>query len=153
MDSILYRKAKVEDKLVLNNLFQKLLEYEKEFYDDNIKDDLSILSFFDNKINDDNHIIFVALDKDLIVGYIHCYIDYDNKIKKENEAEISSLYVVDEYRNKKISTKLINKLIEDLKNNDIKIVNVANFINNKYAKLLYEKLEFNVVQEKRQLRI
>ena len=74
------RIAKNKDVDSLNLLFQKLLEYERENYDKNIKDNLCVDSFFDNKISDQNNVILVAqLDKK-IVGYLYGYVDDTNKI-------------------------------------------------------------------------
>ena len=143
------RKARIEDIDVLNKLFQKLLEYERENYDDNIKEDLNINSYFNNKINKEDDIILVAEENNEIIGYIYSNVDSDNKIKKELEANISSLYIIDEYRNKKIGTMLIDKTINLLKEKNVKYVYIENLKDNECAKYLYQKLGFKVFRENR----
>ena len=44
--NLLIRKAVYEDKDILNNMFQKLLEYERDAFGSNVRDNLKIISFF-----------------------------------------------------------------------------------------------------------
>ena len=143
------REAKIEDVDVLNKLFQKLLEYERENYDDNIKEDLNINSYFNNKINQADNIILIVEENNKIIGYIYSNIDSDNKIKKELEASINSIYIIDKYRNKKIGTKLVNEMINLLKEKNVKYVYIENLKDNGCAKYLYGKLGFKVFREVR----
>ncbi|MBQ9072029.1 MAG: GNAT family N-acetyltransferase [Bacilli bacterium] len=133
----------------MNSLFQKLLDYERENYDDNIKENLCINSFFDKRVNVDNNIILVALIDNKIVGYVYCIVDNDNKITKETEAKIESIYVDLEYRNKGIGTKLINEIISLLKEKNVKYIFIENLVENQNSKYLYEKLGFKIFREDR----
>lgn len=152
MDLII-RKAKDEDKNTLNNLFQNLLEFEKENYDKNIKDNLSITSYFDKKISSPTDIILIAQKENKIVGYIYSTIDSDNKIKKELEAKIDSIYIMPKYRNKSIGTKLIDEMLNILKLENVKYVFIENLVNNSSSKYLYKKLGFDVFRETRRKEI
>lgn len=147
--NLIIREARIDDIDILNYLFQKLLEYERENYDDNIRNDLNIDSYFNKKINDKDNIILVATLDEKIVGYIYAIIDSDNKIIKEVEAKIDSLYVSYEYRNKSIGTKLIEEMINYLRKNEVKYIFIENLVGNKRAKYLYDKLGFKMFREDR----
>lgn len=147
--NLIIRKAKIDDIDILNNLFQKLLEYERENYDDNIKDNLNITSYFNERINANDNIVLVAQLDNEIVGYIYSIIDSDNKVTKNIEAKIDSLYVNSEYRNKNIGTKLIEEMITILKEKNVKYIFIENLKENDTAKYLYEKLGFKIFREDR----
>lgn len=149
LENLIIRKANIGDCDILNKLFESLLIYERNLFDENIKSNINITSYFNKKINDDNYIILVASIDKVIIGYICGYIDSDNKIKEEIEVNIESLYVEDKYRNNGVGTHLINEFINIAKSLDIRYVLIDNFINNKSAKNLYDKLGFKVLKENR----
>jgi len=153
LEKIVIRKADISECNILNKMFESLLVYERTHFDKNIKNDLNINSFFDKKINDENYIIFVCLVKEEIVGYISGYIDSDNKIKKEIEVNVESLYICEEHRNKGIGSRLINEFISVCKKLNIRYISIDNFIENDCAKYLYEKLGFKVLKENRRKEI
>ena len=57
----------------------------------------------------------------------------------EEDAEIIDIFVLEEYRNNKIGSKLINKMLENKK---IKKITLEVKIDNKYAIMLYNSLGF-----------
>lgn len=146
------RKATYKDSDVLDSLFAKLIENE-QIYDDNIKDNLTMKGFFSKRINEEENIILVVEDNDNIVGYIYGYIRADNKIKKELEAYIESLFIIKEYRNQGLATNLINKFIEEAKKLNTKYIFIENKKDNIVAKKLYDKLNFNNFIEHRRKEI
>lgn len=146
------RKATYKDSDVLDSLFAKLIENE-QIYDDNIKDNLTMKGFFSKRINEEENIILVVEDNDNIVGYIYGYIRADNKIKKELEAYIESLFIINEYRNQGLATNLINKFIEEAKKLNTKYIFIENKKDNIVAKKLYDKLNFNNFIEHRRKEI
>ena len=91
----------------------------------------------------------MALIDNKIVGYVYCIVDNDNKITKETEAKIESIYVDLEYRNKGIGTKLINEIISLLKEKNVKYIFIENLVENQNSKYLYEKLGFKIFREDR----
>lgn len=151
--NLVIREANNNDISSLNSLFQKLLEYERENYDDNIKEDLCINSFFDKRINIKNHIVLVAEVENNIVGYLYCIIDDDNKITKEIEAKIESFYIDFEYRNKGIGTKMLQEINRILKDKNVKYVFIENLEKNEHSKYLYEKLGFEIFREDRRKKL
>lgn len=153
LEKLIIRDAIINDCNILNNLFEKLLKYEQNLFDENIKQDVKITSFFDKKINDSDCIILVATIDDIVVGYIYGYIDSDNKIKKEKEALINSIYIEEEYRNNKIGTNLITHFINKAKKLKVKYISIDNFADNKIAGYLYDKLGFSLFKENRRKEI
>lgn len=148
--NIRIRKANMSDKDILNGMFQKLLEYERDTFKLNIKTNLNIDSYFDKRLQDsDNNIILVACLNDTVIGYIYAYIDFDNKIARDVEAVGDSFYILENYRNKKIGSKLMDELICELKLRNVKYFTLDNICANEVARKLYSKLEFKVIKENR----
>lgn len=147
------RNAVYEDKDKLNEMLEKLIRYEKENYNLNVKEDFRITSFFDKKLTENNSIVLVACYNNNIIGYIYAYVDYTNRLVKDYEAFINTLYIETDFRNKKIGTKLINKLCEILKSKNIKYVSIDNLVDNIEARFLYEKLGFKIFKENRRKEI
>ena len=81
---------------------------------------------------------FVYKDNDNIIGFINYDIIFD-------KAEIEYIYVVDEYKKKGIGTKLLNKMIEDLKENNVDSITLEVRSNNDKAIKFYKKNGFNEV--------
>lgn len=147
------RRASLKDVKTLNLLFQKLLEYERENYDKNIKDNLNVNSYFNKKLEEIDNIVLVAEVNKVIVGYLFGYIDKTNKIKKELEASINSIYVDGNYRNIGIGTSLINNFIDDVKKENVKYIYIDNLLDNNIARYLYNKLGFYVFKETRKMEL
>lgn len=145
------RTAIAEDLEIINHLFIDLVTYERENYDHNIKNDLVINSYFDLRIKDSNQIVLVAEYNNLIVGYAYSIIDYENNIKKELEGSIDSIFVLEEYRNKKIGTELIKETIKQLKAKGVKHIFITNIKENSKAGKLYDELGFKIYRENRKL--
>lgn len=136
------REAFDNDNLILDNLFAKLIETDRE-YDSNVKVDLTMKGFFKNRISDIDSIVLVAYIDEQVIGYIYGYVRSDNKIKIELEAYIESLFVIEEYRNQGVATSLINKFIEESKKRNVNYLFIENKVNNESAKKLYSKLHFS----------
>lgn len=148
--NIKIRKANICDKDILNNLFQKLLEYERDTFKLNINDNLNINSYFDKRLQDkENHIILVACLNEDVIGYIYAYIDFDNKIARDLEAIGGSFFILEDYRYQKIGSKLMNELMNELKLKKVKYFSLDNIYANEVARKLYSKLGFEVIKENR----
>ena len=152
-DNIKLVKAKSSHVKILNHFFKLLLEYERENYDNNIKDNLIINSYFNNRIDKDNYIILLGTYNEKIVGYIYAEVDNTNKIKKELEATINSIFVLEEYRNRGIGTKLLNEVYNILSKENVKYISISNLYYNEKAKRLYDKLGYKVFKEERRKKI
>lgn len=86
--------------------------------------------------NDLDNNYYILLDNDIIVGYINYCIDEEY----ENTIMINQLFILREYRNKGLATKLINNLFEEYKDFNFCLGVVES---NENAKILYNKLGFN----------
>ena len=64
-------------------------------------------NFFDKRLADANSIVLVYLDDEKIVGCIIGKFIRENIIKKTDEVQIETVYVIERYRGRKIGTKLI----------------------------------------------
>ena len=110
----------IKDVSVLKNLFDKY----KEKYNFFNNDYTFILSF-----KEDNE----------YVGFLIYQLLYDS-------AEVIDIFVLEEFRNKKIGTKLLNRMFE---NENIKKVTLEVKIDNKNAIMLYNSLGFVPVQTRK----
>ena len=92
---------------------------------------------------DDEDVILLAyyLDK-LIVGYI--------LIRKINEnlCLLDGLYVLEEYRNQKIASSLLNEAIDRCKKLNVKYIDINVMEKNELAKRIYKKLDFTEYEVK-----
>jgi GNAT superfamily N-acetyltransferase len=96
------------------------------------------------KANDDQTLLILAFDDEKLAGYLGCFPDnfkIDGKIF--NYAWLSTLYVSNEFRGKKIAQTLLNKAFEDYNGN----IAITEFT--KEAESLYNKTEvFDYIQPK-----
>ncbi len=81
---------------------------------------------------------FIYTEKSNIIGFINYYDLYDR-------FEISYIEVKEQFRNKKIGTKLLDHLIDIGKKRKIENITLEVNVNNKYAIKLYEKFDFKKV--------
>ena len=81
---------------------------------------------------------FIYIEKSNIIGVVNYYDLYER-------FELSYIEVVEEFRNKKIGSLLLEYLINKGNEKNIKNITLEVNINNKYAIKLYEKYNFEVV--------
>lgn len=73
-----------------------------------------------------------------MLGFLALSIMYER-------AEIDYIYVLEDYRKKKIASKLLDKMFIDFKNNNVKSVSLEVMIDNIQAIKLYKKYSFKEV--------
>ncbi len=131
----------VEDANKCDELLTKLILDERK-YNDLIDNNIVIKNHF-SKMLDDEDVILLAyyLDK-LIVGYI--------LIRKINEnlCLLDGLYVLEEYRNQKIASSLLNEAIDRCKKLNVKYIDINVMEKNELAKRIYKKLDFTEYEVK-----
>lgn len=131
----------VEDANKCDELLTKLILDERK-YNDLIDNNIVIKNHF-SKMLDDKDVILLAyyLDK-LIVGYI--------LIRKINEnlCLLDGLYVLEEYRNQKIASSLLNEAIDRCKKLNVKYIDINVMEKNELAKRIYKKLNFTEYEVK-----
>ncbi len=132
------KEATKKDVKEANKLLTMLIKDEQK-YDENIKDDFKLVFDYE-AIYKDNYLYF-AYDCDKVVGYLYGYLIDDN-INKYLVGKLDALYVLPEYRNKKIANTLIDNFIKWCNDKNVKIISVKVFIDNLVAKHLYIKYGF-----------
>lgn len=115
---------------------KQLLNLIDLFYKETIKQYNKININYIIESNDLDNNYYILLDNDIIVGYINYCIDEEY----ENTIMINQLFILREYRNKGLATKLINNLFEEYKDFNFCLGVVES---NENAKRLYNKLGFN----------
>ena len=139
------REAILEDANALDNLLSLLIQDERK-YDDNISPFLFITDYYRNFIGKDNNYFYVYEVNNEIVGYVYAKIKNDPTVKNKC-AIIDALFIKEEYRNQKIASQLLDKVIAKIKENDISLIEISVMYENKIAKHLYESKGFNYFKE------
>ena len=131
-----------EEALECNKLLTMLIHEEKE-YDANTNDSFVVNNWFENLYFKDDYTLFIAIEDNKIVGYIYAKIrELDFTSVKNEEVLIDGLYVLEEYRNRRIATNLINKVKEWSISKKIDTISLNVMYKNEIAKKLYIKLGF-----------
>ena len=131
-----------EEALECNKLLTMLIREEKE-YDSNTNDSFAVNNWFENLYFKDDYTLFIDIEDNKIVGYIYAKIrELDFTSVKNEEVLIDGLYVLEEYRNRKIATNLINKVKEWSISKKIDTISLNVMYKNEIAKKLYIKLGF-----------
>lgn len=130
-----------------DKLLTKLICYESKF-DALINPNYKVLNFFKNKLTNENIAIYIAKDKEKIIGFIIGIKRYDKSTSfNKNIILIEDLFVSEEYRNKKIGTNLIQH-IENWANKTFGecVFEINVIIDNVAATSLYKKLGFKEIK-------
>jgi ribosomal protein S18 acetylase RimI-like enzyme len=93
---ITYRKGKINDLNIIQELHSKLFEYEQgfeELYDLNYDKTEDSKQYFKSRLTSDNSFVYVAEENESIVGYICGAIGYEEFRKLHDVTEIDSLFV------------------------------------------------------------
>ena len=109
--------------------------------------ELKDIPLINNLINDVNYVVdeyelnknaYVFIKDETIIAFISFSIFYER-------AELNYIFVKSEYRKQHIASKLMEKMIDILKNKDVKTIDLeVNSLNEK-AINLYNKYDFKVV--------
>lgn len=97
--------------------------------------------YFDNMLN--NEIIYIALDKEKVIGYLAGSINIQGSYVTKSLAEIDNMFVLEQYRKYGIGTKLINAFKDYCSQNKIEELKVTASAKNKNAIGFYMKNGFN----------
>lgn len=87
--------------------------------------------------------LYIALDKDKVVGYLAGSINIQGSYVTKSLAEIDNMFVLEQYRKYGIGTKLINTFKEYCSQNKIEELKVTAAAKNKNAIGFYMKNGFN----------
>lgn len=97
--------------------------------------------YFNNMLN--NEIVYIALDKDKVVGYLAGSINIQGSYVTKSLAEIDNMFILEEYRKYGIGTKLISEFKSYCFKNKIEELKVTASAKNKNAIEFYMKNGFN----------
>lgn len=107
---------------ILNSKFDKVYDLKKMFMQDYNK-------------------IYIATDHEKVVGMLMAIVLYDT-------CEIENIIVLEEYRNRKIATNLIDYLISEF-SDSIKIITLEVAIDNQKAINLYKKFGLEIISTRK----
>lgn len=141
MNNMIFRDGTLEDCIQLDNLLTKLVDDERRNYDSSIEEGFVVKDYYKNFIGQNNHKIYLCEINSVVVGYI--YLIIGNK----NEAKIDALYVLEEYRNMKIASKLLDLAMLYFKEHNVNSIEIGVLSKNIAAKKLYMKYGFSTFKE------
>jgi GNAT superfamily N-acetyltransferase len=113
---------------------RELINNFKEISRDNIK----------KMIRSKNNSIFLAFENENIIGFnFNSIKKYDDSIKLKNYGSIEDIYVISDFRGKKVSSKLRDKAIYWFKKKSMKYVAISFNSENKIAHKIYKNWGFS----------
>ena len=131
----------VEDANKCDELLTKLILDERK-YNDLIDNNIVIKNHFSKMLDDEDAILLAYYLDKLIVGYILI------RTINENLCLLDGLYVLEEYRNQKIASSLLNEAIDRCKKLNVKYIDINVMEKNELAKRIYKKLDFTEYEVK-----
>lgn len=139
------KKADITNLRDIQDLNNQLFELEYNNFDSALKVGWTFEKdgekYFNNMLN--NEIVYIALDKDKVVGYLAGSINIQGSYITKSLAEVDNMFVLEEYRKYGIGTKLINAFKEYCSKNSIEEIKVTASAKNKNAISFYMKNGFN----------
>lgn len=126
----------IEDANKCDELLTQLLLDERK-YNPTISENTIIKNYFNKLLDDENITLLAYYQESEIIGYI--------LIRKTDPDTylLDGLYVLEEYRNKKIAKKLITVALEKCQALEAKYVDINVMKENKIALELYKQFDFN----------
>lgn len=111
-NEVVIRKATLKDLNVIQQLNYKLFQLETEQFDDTLIIDWPFSQYGEEyfKTAIDKDIVLIAIIDEKIVGYIAGQLNTEGTYNNIKQAELSNMYICDEYRNLGIGTKLFKEL-------------------------------------------
>ena len=135
-----YRKANIEDVSQLVELRKKQLIDEGCYSENNIDEELE--KYFSTSITNENLVVWIATENEYIIGTAGvCFFQYPPSFSNPTGriAYITNVYTKTQYRKQGIATKLLELILEDIKNTGCKF---ARLHASSQGKKLYEKIGF-----------
>lgn len=139
-----YRKANIKDIDQLAELRKKQLIDEGCYSDNNIDNELG--KYFSTSISNENLIVWLATEDEYIIGTAGvCFFQYPPSFTNTTGriAYITNVYTRNEYRKQGIATKLLELIVEEIKNEGCKFIRLHA---SSQGKKLYEKMGFTDVE-------
>lgn len=144
MENIIIRKATMNDLKSIQKLNNSLFDLEFNEFDNTLKQfwpfEKEGKEYFQNMIK--NEIVFVAQDKEKVIGYLAGSICEQMSYKTENFAELDNMYIDDKYRRFGIGTSLISEFKKYCIEKNIQNIQVTAHAQNHRAIQFYIKNGF-----------
>lgn len=139
------KKADITYLKDIQNLNNQLFELEYNKFDPALRVGWTFEEDGEKYFNDmlNNEIVYIALDKENVIGYLAGSINIQGSYVTKSLAEVDNMFVLEKYRKYGIGSKLINKFKEECLQNRIEEVKVTAFAKNKNAINFYKKNGFN----------
>jgi GNAT superfamily N-acetyltransferase len=130
MEKIEIREATINDLKDVQKLNRELCKKENKEFDSTINPNFSLIEegekHFRSRIEKNKGCILIALDKNKIIGYLSGGILKPEAYRTILEiAELGSIFVLEEYRNKGVGTKLHSSFIDWCSKKGIKRIKVT----------------------------
>ena len=101
----------------------------------------SAKKFIDARLNNNESVIFIALNESNPIGFTQLYPNYSS-VRAIKNWTLNDLYVDSNYRKKGIGEKLIKTAMEFAKNDNANFVELSTAVDNYTAQSVYEKIGF-----------
>ncbi len=118
-----------------------LIEQYREFYKAPAKPRVELVKFFENRLKNEQSIIWVALENNNPVGFAQIYKSYTTVGLGELWI-LNDLYVEKESRKQGVADLLISTILQEAKESKILRVDLKTAFDNVAAKALYNKVGF-----------
>jgi GNAT superfamily N-acetyltransferase len=135
-----YRKANINDVNVLVNLRKQQLLDEGEIFENNIDNDL--VKYFSENIVNNKFIAWLAIENNEIIatsGLCFYELPPTSRNPTGKIAYVTNMFTIKKFRRKGIATKLFEKIIEEIKILNYKIIRLHTSTD---GKELYKKFGF-----------
>jgi len=146
-----YRKANISDTNILVQLRKQQLLDEGELVENNIDNDL--INYFNENIGNNKFIAWLAIENNEIIatsGLCFYNLPPTSRNRTGKVAYVTNMFTKNEYRKKGIATILLDKIINEAKILDYKIIRLHT---SKHGRGIYEKYGFMDSEDFMHLRI
>lgn len=144
MTDIIIKKATIEILNEIQELNNQLFELEYNNFDSSLKVGWSFekagTEYFSDMLN--NQVVFIALVDNSVVGYLAGSINVESSYVTKSLAELDNMFILENYRNYGIGTKLVNEFKKYCLNIGIQEIKVTASARNNNAISFYKKNGF-----------
>lgn len=142
--NIVIRKAILKDLEEVQKLNYKLFDFEYKNFDSTLNMNWTFSEIGENYFKKviENGTVWVAVDKDKVIGYLAGSMKNSNCIVK-TVAELDNFYIEEEYRRQGIGRILVNEYKSYCKSKGIDTIDVTTNAKNKNARSFYEANGFD----------
>ena len=123
----------IDDLSILFDLYRQFYKYKKDLN--------SSRNYISERIQNNESIIFIALNNKKTTGFVQLYATFDS-LNLNKKLVLYDLYVLTEFRKLGIGRKLMNKSKDYAIRNKYSRIELSTSINNTNAQKLYSSLDY-----------